>query len=89
MLYSQPFTVVRVIVVAVLSANVGATGAVCCAFVTVADELDVTLPVQFAAVTVTEIQYHLLLLLRNYKNLEKFLQNFFSKPSFLHCHILQ
>ena len=39
--------------VVVLSAKVGAAGAVCVAFVTVAVAAEVTSPVQFAAVTVT------------------------------------
>ena len=52
-MYSQPLTVVSVMVVDVLSANVGAAGAVCCALVTVAEPAEVTLPVQLAAVTVT------------------------------------
>ena len=45
---------VRVILVAVLLAKVGAlVGAVCVALVTVVVADDVTLPLQFAAVTVT------------------------------------
>jgi hypothetical protein len=53
MLYSQPETVFSVMLVEVWLAIVGAAGAVCVALVTVAVAAEVTLPVQFAAVTVT------------------------------------
>ena len=55
MLYSQPETVLRVMLVAVDDANVGAAGAVCGAFVTVDVLAEVTLPLQFVAVTTTLI----------------------------------
>ena len=55
MLYSQPETVLSVMFVAVEDANVGAAGAVCGAFVTVAVLGEVTLPLQFAAATTTLI----------------------------------
>ena len=55
MLYSQPDTMLRVILVAVLLFSVGLSGAVCVALETTAVVLEDTLPVQLAAVTVTLI----------------------------------
>ena len=55
LLYSQPVIVLSVILVVVLEDKVGASGAVCVAFVTVAVEFEVTDPSQLAAVTVTVI----------------------------------
>jgi hypothetical protein len=55
LLYSQPVTGFNVIVVAVEDAFVGAAGAVCVAFVTVAVAAEVTLPSQLDADTVTVI----------------------------------
>ena len=52
-LYWQSAMVLRVMLVAVFDNNVGAAGAVCVAFVTVAVGAEVTSPVQLAAVTVT------------------------------------
>ena len=54
-LYSQPATVFNVMLLVVLLAIVGAVGAACVAFPTVAVAAEVMLPVQFAAETVTEM----------------------------------
>ena len=51
MLYSQPETETSVMLVVVLLSKVGAAGAVCAAFATVAELVEVTVPVVLAAVT--------------------------------------
>ena len=51
--YSAPLTSVSVMLVAVLLAIVGASGAVCAAFATAAVAADVTLPVKLPADTLT------------------------------------
>ena len=57
LLYSQPAMALSVMLVDVLLAIVGAAGAVCAALATAVVGVEVTLPVQLAAVTVTVIVF--------------------------------
>ena len=56
-LYSHPVTVLSVMLVVVADANVGAAGAVCVCLVIGPTFPEVTLLLQLAAVTVTDILY--------------------------------